>query len=709
MSARITWSTTERYILLLCRHGLLFLPVLGFVCVSIAGGFGQDYGVPGLFLDDGDALTSVSGTNFFVRLLGSAVFETQVYATSLLGFTWVVMLLMEDFTQRRAKPIKQRRDLTSSFVPAVAILSLAPLLSAELSLWARAGFKLPGWQTFVLPLFGSLVGLAIFCGLTHFAMRLSRALNVGKIYCILAVAAIVLSLVMFVPITLPAKFLFILLAWLVVAYLFVFLLPTAVRFPALLAIFAIASYTNSVREKYRFPGLEQFYSARRSLTSNRNPVAPTPTERACIPTEGNSAASDSETVDVIESLQHWYGSRMAELSGSSTNDSVGEKKPKLIIVATSGGGYRATFWTALVLQNILNMDVTTGGSIANGIRLITGASGGMVAAAYFVADRTAPTGGLGPTTDLVEEIEADITAAQADGGLGIRNPLLGIRDSLSSVVRQMVLSDIPGVFWPGHLDQDRGRELETHWKRIARSFASLRAGEAAGWRPHIVLSPTLVETGQPLLISNLSLSDIIGEHEEEAVEFFRIFPEAQSSFNLGTAVRMSATFPIILPAVQLPTQPTRRVVDAGYYDNYGVSVAIRFLQQQHVMSWIRRCTSGVRLVQIRAFKTNSATVDAPGNFVDRLIRRFDWVTAPVAGALSARYTTNLYRNNQEIRTVESLYGKPFFDTVIFEPDSEHNVTVTWNLSGVELEQLRSDLLSVANKDAAEKLKQFWQN
>jgi hypothetical protein len=82
-------------------------------------------------------------------------------------------------------------------------------------------------------------------------------------------------------------------------------------------------------------------------------------------------------------------------------------------------------------------------------------------------------------------------------------------------------------------------------------LARRRAGAS-----QIVLSPMLVESGQPLLISNLDLSDIVGESEDEAMDFFHVFPQARSSFRLGTAVRMSATFPIVSPAIQ--RQPNRR-------------------------------------------------------------------------------------------------------------------------------------------------------
>ena len=40
---------------------------------------------------------------------------------------------------------------------------------------------------------------------------------------------------------------------------------------------------------------------------------------------------------------------------------------------------------------------------------------------------------------------------------------------------------------------------------------------------------------------------------------------------------MSATFPFASPAVSLPMDVPRRVVDAGYYDNYGVDLATSWI------------------------------------------------------------------------------------------------------------------------------------
>src|SRR5262249_36369334 len=86
-----------------------------------------------------------------------------------------------------------------------------------------------------------------------------------------------------------------------------------------------------------------------------------------------------------------------------------------------------------------------------------------------------------------------------------------------------------------------------------------------------------------------------------AVEFFDLFGQpSKAKLTLASAVRMSATFPYITSAVALPTDPPRHVVDAGYYDNYGVNLAVAWIASHR--HWIMKNTQGVLVVQIRAFR-----------------------------------------------------------------------------------------------------------
>src|SRR5204862_785253 len=90
--------------------------------------------------------------------------------------------------------------------------------------------------------------------------------------------------------------------------------------------------------------------------------------------------------------------------------------------------------------------------------------------------------------------------------------------------------------------------------------------------------------------------------DPDAVDFGAFFKN-QNPYNLRllTALRMNATFPVVLPNVWLPSNPVIDVMDAGFRDNYGQETSTRFLQI--FRDWIEKNTSGVVVVQIRDRKT----------------------------------------------------------------------------------------------------------
>jgi hypothetical protein len=251
---------------------------------------------------------------------------------------------------------------------------------------------------------------------------------------------------------------------------------------------------------------------------------------------------------------------------------------------------------------------------------------------------------------------------------------------------------------------DRGILLENDWEDIQFPIQSLLRQERAGKIPSIILSPMLAEEGRRLFISNLDLFDmtmirgsvlswdVLGDREYpyslSALEFFRLFPEA-TCFRLATGVRMSASFPYVSPAVNLPTDPPRRVVDAGYYDNYGVQVATAWLHKNRV--WLDAHTSGVVLIQIRdsiSQKDRLEIGDPPRGLRGWLARGFRFFTSPIDAAASARLASSSFHNDQDIWELTNLFDlsdplhtdlterplrtldRPFFTTVVFENSAD---------------------------------------
>jgi hypothetical protein len=397
------------------------------------------------------------------------------------------------------------------------------------------------------------------------------------------------------------------------------------------------------------------------------------------------------------------------------NEHKGNSKPRLVLVSTSGGGIRAAVWTAVVLEGL---ERELGTSFRDHIRLFTGASGGMVGAALYVADFEGIPAGQRPLNP-------------ATGLRGISGDLA--KDSLRRTVQTMLLSDLPTLWQPGSVSWDRGREIERLWAENApgtegrspfrKSFGELKELERQGRRPSLVFAPMLVEDARRLLVSNLDLLDLTWTSGDvagsppfrtsypfpgapnrpllslSAVELFRLFPGAEAKFEVGTASRMNASFPLVSPGVSLPTDPPRRVVDAGYYDDYGVNLAAMWLIRHEQA--IREHTSGVVLVEIRAYRNGYArrhfqdkqtekrdpdpsSGGAPRRDRDALQASLEWLSTPIEAVLNARERAAYYRNDELLDGVDKHFNRhqrDFFTTLAFE--CEVDAALSWTLPSSE--------------------------
>ena len=86
--------------------------------------------------------------------------------------------------------------------------------------------------------------------------------------------------------------------------------------------------------------------------------------------------------------------------------------------------------------------------------------------------------------------------------------------------------------------------------------------------------------------------------DPDGVDFASFFAKQDPySIRMLTALRMNATFPVVLPNVWLPSEPIIDVMDAGLRDNFGQETTFRFLSSFE--DWIKENTSGVLILQIR--------------------------------------------------------------------------------------------------------------
>ncbi len=274
-------------------------------------------------------------------------------------------------------------------------------------------------------------------------------------------------------------------------------------------------------------------------------------------------------------------------------------KPKLVLVCTSGGGHKAGLWTIRAMQYI---DSVAQGELFRSAALITGASGGMLGAAYLreclLLERT--TGAA----------SASDPALYRDAGLDLLNPIT------SALVSNDLIYPHRDYHFAGQdYNIDRGYYFEKQMDdnlhgRMRRKVSDYRAAEQLALIPMMVLSPYIANDGRRLLISPVGVSYLARPSvhtgnqlgvEIDGVEAARLFAQHQGdSLLFSTALRMNCTFPFILPNAWLPTQPALEIMDAGVRDNFGIDLAVRFGHQ--FKDWIREHTSGVVILQIRCFQ-----------------------------------------------------------------------------------------------------------
>ncbi|MBX7083316.1 MAG: hypothetical protein K1X88_29180 [Nannocystaceae bacterium] len=331
----------------------------------------------------------------------------------------------------------------------------------------------------------------------------------------------------------------------------------------------------------------------------------------------------------------------------------GQQRPLLVVVATSGGGIRAAGWTVHVLQTL----AAELPGFAARTRLITGASGGMVGATAWVAERQSPSAGDDAT--LLRQVT---------------------EDSLGPVAAHLALLVLGS----------RGIALERAWEQHAPAFArpwsSLAAGEAAGTLPSLVFAPVVIEDGRRLLVSHLDLRgltdawsdaqrDDLGTPSRAACQWGALFPEVDP--RLSELARISASFAYISPAVRLPTIPIVRAADAGYYDPFGVELAARWLE--HHADWIVANTRGAVLIQIRDGDDDVRALpqDEPGVFTRALS---PWL-APLTAVLRLRSAAALFRNDAALASLQPRLGEGVFTSATFVLP-EH-VSLSWRLTATE--------------------------
>ena len=364
----------------------------------------------------------------------------------------------------------------------------------------------------------------------------------------------------------------------------------------------------------------------------------------------------------------------------------------LVVVSVSGGGIRAQIWA---LASLCVLDRTLP-DFARNCYLITGASGGMVGATQFVSSLRK------------EEKLRNEDYVRMLGGAS--------RDALTRTFEALVLNDIVGAvprsFGAGIWD--RGRVLEEQWtenirgaddsklfEKLLYDFASeeknLQFEPPDGWLPVLLYAPAIAEDGRRLIICNQQIGELVTNRAEhfwdqqeqpllsiDSIHLKDIDPGGWKGITLATAARLNANFPFVVASPQIAMAPQtpawhnlRRkvgplhIMDGGYYDNYGINLAARWLRR-HVGD-IKKRHSRVLFIQIVSNARNRLTVGGESS-------RF-----PEASIVSTAFQKTTFLTDYQIHQLNAEYNEGNPDLFRFcSLEFDGPVSLNWSLTPAEL-------------------------
>ena len=379
----------------------------------------------------------------------------------------------------------------------------------------------------------------------------------------------------------------------------------------------------------------------------------------------------------------------------------GEDKPMMVVFNFSGGGVRSAAFAMNILQEL---DSISRGTIMKKTVLISGASGGMLAAAYF--RELARLKAAGENINLQNKMYVN------DISQDLLNPVF------SSMIARDLLSPVQKFsVGPYRYVKDRGYAFEqqlndnTHGL-LDKNIGFYKSEERDAHIPLMILNSVITRDLRKLMVCTQPLSFMMQAtftdstskiSGPDAVDFAAMFKD-ENPMNLRflTALRMNATYPYILPNVWLPSSPVIDVMDAGLRDNYGQETSLRFLNV--FKDWIKQNTRGVLIVQVRARQNGGW---------DNTI-----VNGDITGIITKPFTilqNNWFMLQDYFQDDEITYAQNFLDSnfhrvaFMYIPEKEdRGATINFHLTASEKKEVIFSLKRKNNVEALEQVQKYLQ-
>ena len=391
-----------------------------------------------------------------------------------------------------------------------------------------------------------------------------------------------------------------------------------------------------------------------------------------------------------------------------------DSKPKMVFVATSGGGQRAALWTVRVLQEA---EKVSSEQLFKHTQMISGASGGAVGAAFF---RELYLRKAEEKLDLFDPKYLDQISA----------------DNLNPIIFTLLVNDLLIRNQSFHYNnrkylKDRGYAFENQFNIntngiMDKPLEAYRIPEFESKIPMLPVTPLITNDGRKLFIApapmsymGISLDRSEGlDEKSQGIDFQRFFANhGADQLRFISALRMGATFPFITPNVQLPSIPAMETMDSGLSDNFGLQDALRFMYV--FQDWIDENTSGVVLITIRdSEKFSEIQQKQPPTLFEKLFTPIkniyiNWDNVQtlnnevIYNRMKESMPFHLERIEFEYSTLEFLKERGLADQEgVFNPNQQEilRASLNWRLTAREKKSVIDNIHSFKNQMALEKLR-----
>jgi len=241
----------------------------------------------------------------------------------------------------------------------------------------------------------------------------------------------------------------------------------------------------------------------------------------------------------------------------------------MVLVATAGGGLRASYWTGVIMGRLQDQIP----SFNKQVLAISGVSGGSVGAVFY-------NGALAN--------DSDCSSGSKDQSCFESKLLDSIgKDYLAATAASMLYGDLIQRFLPVAIFSDRAAALEESWEAgfqsvypdaqcgLDISFTQFFDESQCGkeWLPRLLINGTYEETGRRLLTTSFKVepSIFLDTHD-----FYQL--NDQAAIRASTAALNSARFSYVSPAGTFGDD-VGHVIDGGYFENYGANTLTNLIDR----------------------------------------------------------------------------------------------------------------------------------